>query len=360
MSQTLSRLRTQLPAGERLYQVYIVGIVCAGLVGYALFASVRIVPAVRSWHALTDELQSARRAITQVQGAQVQSPEILQQQVAAAQARLKEAAGIFLGEGEAAAVVGWLQACATDCGITLSGLQSQPGPRGLGSGVCEVRSFHIQATGPLVGLEDFVSRVGAMCGRGLSIGNLSIAEGKRGHTLAMDVTVYASPYAEGRLPPAGDANQPRPASSPSVDPGDLSALDAAWAGEDWPRAIALIEQLLAATPQAAEMWDKLYAAYVNYGYHLLQAGNPTEAIAQLNRALEVRPDGPEALTYLQQAARELAAASGAEPLLYVVAAGDTLSVIAERYGTTVEALMAANALETTDIYAGQELIIPAG
>ncbi|MCL6431946.1 MAG: LysM peptidoglycan-binding domain-containing protein [Anaerolineae bacterium] len=108
------------------------------------------------------------------------------------------------------------------------------------------------------------------------------------------------------------------------------------------------------------MWDKLYAAHVNYGYHLLQSGNPTEAIAQLNLALEVRPDGPEALTYLQQAARELAAASGAEPLLYVVAAGDTLSAIAERYGTTVEALMAANALETTDIYAGQELIIPTG
>ena len=70
MSQTLSRLRAQLPAGERLYRVYIVGIVCAGLIGYALFASARIVPAVRSWHALTDELQSARRAITEAQGAQ--------------------------------------------------------------------------------------------------------------------------------------------------------------------------------------------------------------------------------------------------------------------------------------------------
>ena len=44
---------------------------------------------------------------------------------------------------------------------------------------------------------------------------------------------------------------------------------------------------------------------------------------------------------------------------YTVAQGDTLSDIATRYSTTVDALMRANGLASTSIYAGQTLVIPA-
>lgn len=44
----------------------------------------------------------------------------------------------------------------------------------------------------------------------------------------------------------------------------------------------------------------------------------------------------------------------------VVKAGDTLSVLASRYGTTVSALMQANNLSSTTIYAGDALVIPFG
>lgn len=44
--------------------------------------------------------------------------------------------------------------------------------------------------------------------------------------------------------------------------------------------------------------------------------------------------------------------------VYVVQSGDTLFRIALRYGTTVEAIMEANGLSDTTIYAGQELVIP--
>jgi LysM repeat protein len=48
-----------------------------------------------------------------------------------------------------------------------------------------------------------------------------------------------------------------------------------------------------------------------------------------------------------------------EPGLYVVRAGDTLSVIAERYGVTVSAMQVANGLGNADlIFAGQKLVIP--
>jgi LysM repeat protein len=47
------------------------------------------------------------------------------------------------------------------------------------------------------------------------------------------------------------------------------------------------------------------------------------------------------------------------PREYVVQPGDTLWAIARRFGTTVEAIMAANNLTTTTIFVGQRLRIPA-
>lgn len=43
---------------------------------------------------------------------------------------------------------------------------------------------------------------------------------------------------------------------------------------------------------------------------------------------------------------------------YIVQRGDTLSAIARRFGTTVQAIVAANGLRGTTIYVGQRLVIP--
>jgi LysM repeat protein len=47
------------------------------------------------------------------------------------------------------------------------------------------------------------------------------------------------------------------------------------------------------------------------------------------------------------------------PMPYVVQPGDTLFSLAQRFGTSVEAITAANGLADDSIRAGQELIIPA-
>ncbi len=359
MRQPVGRGKAKLLAPERLYSACLVGMLCLGLIGYAMFASARIVPAVRTWHALTEEVESARHALGEARGAQAQSPETLRKQVTSAESRLRDAAAILLPEAEAADVVARLQRCATESGVTLTALQGQPARREAGPATYDLRTFRVQATGPLVELEDFVSRVGAISPHGLLISNLSIVEGKQGHTLTMDLTMYASPYAEGGLLPTGSL-LPGPSPAGGTTAANLSALDAAWAAGDWPRAIALIERILAAEPAARAMLDKLYAAYVNYGHRLLQEGNAAAAIAQLTFALEIRPEGPEALYYLQQASAALSPAPARDTVRYLVSPGDTLSGIAERYGTTVEAIMAANGLQTDDIYAGQELIVPTG
>jgi murein DD-endopeptidase MepM/ murein hydrolase activator NlpD len=66
------------------------------------------------------------------------------------------------------------------------------------------------------------------------------------------------------------------------------------------------------------------------------------------------------LTVTCLAVPALAQEPTAEPDVYVVQAGDTLTTIAQRYGTTVEALAAANHIENPALIAiGQKLIIPA-
>ncbi len=55
-----------------------------------------------------------------------------------------------------------------------------------------------------------------------------------------------------------------------------------------------------------------------------------------------------------------APAPGASPIVHVIAAGETLTSIAAKYGVSVQALVAANHIANPDsIEAGQRLVIPA-
>jgi len=47
-----------------------------------------------------------------------------------------------------------------------------------------------------------------------------------------------------------------------------------------------------------------------------------------------------------------------QPTVYTVRSGDTLFSIARRYGTSVEAIMAANGMQGTTVRAGEQLLIP--
>lgn len=70
---------------------------------------------------------------------------------------------------------------------------------------------------------------------------------------------------------------------------------------------------------------------------------------------------PAASASVTEAPTASAAASqtpGPSQLTYVVQAGDTLNEIAQAFGTTVEAIMEANGLATTELTIGQVLVIP--
>jgi len=140
-----------------------------------------------------------------------------------------------------------------------------------------------------------------------------------------------------------------------------------WAAENWEVVIGLIEQIRAIDPDYDDMMEKLYAAQVNYGYQLIEQGRLEDAKERFRLALDIKRDGIEAMAGLRQLAGDAAPLPsptssppqpGPQYVTYVVRRGDTLYSISRRYGTSVEAVVAANGLADYAIYAGQELRIP--
>jgi len=99
-------------------------------------------------------------------------------------------------------------------------------------------------------------------------------------------------------------------------------------------------------------WDRTHPT----GPGLVTSTAPETAVA-LATAEAVTPQ-PVEPTFTLPPAGETAAA-GPTPTIYVVQAGDTMSSIAQRFGVTVEEILAANSLADPDtLSVGQNLLIP--
>jgi tetratricopeptide (TPR) repeat protein len=103
--------------------------------------------------------------------------------------------------------------------------------------------------------------------------------------------------AAGRPAPAPTATTlptPVPIATPTLAPtlswSELqSQLDSAWAKEDWPQAIGLLEQMRASNPGDKTIQEKLFTAHFNYGVKLVRAEQLPEAVAQFDEALKIKP-----------------------------------------------------------------------
>jgi len=182
--------------------------------------------------------------------------------------------------------------------VEITDLQTQPNPSEEEKGAYDVGQFRLQASGILHNLVDFVSRIEEAALESFVISNVNITGDEEQRTLNMNIALYTSPYS------SGAAVSPTPGAT--VAPEDLAQkevmLAMAWAAEEWEQAIDLVEQILAIEPDRDDMTEKLYAAHVNYGLQFLDEGDPDEATTQFNSALEIKPDGVEALAELEQAA----------------------------------------------------------
>jgi len=176
---------------------------------------------------------------------------------------------------------------------------------------------------------------------------------------------------------------PTPAGwSPSIDEL-VRLMEAAWSAQNWPEVLHLIDLIAAINPNYGNIQERRYFAYVNYGYQLMTEARCGDARWAFQQALVVRPGGEEANMGLNLLARycssptagpsptQTAVVRTATPcptttalpgtaIIYVVQPGDTLFALAQRYATTVQAIMTANGLATAQIISGQTLTIPAG
>jgi len=119
--------------------------------------------------------------------------------------------------------------------------------------------------------------------------------------------------------------------------------------------------LAAAVPVGASPERQGTIHVVQVGEHLTaianRYGTTPQAIASANNLVNMN------LVYVGQrlTVPGSGSTSGQGNSYYVVTAGDTLSAIAARYGTTTQALVQANGLASANlIYVGQRLVIPGG
>ena len=369
---TLSNLQKYIPRGERLYSwLAIVASVVIGL-GYFFFARFSILPQLQARDTLISQLASAQQKLAEARKAQEKDPEKLKSQLATAQAVLNQTGKFFLSDSQAADALNKLSSYADNSGVTIASLQTQPSPQKEKSAY-DIRLFRVQIEGDVPNLLRFVTLIQEAAFPGYVISNVSITEAQPRSALAMDIALYTSPYSTGSLVPATPTVRGTVSASPPTPTPTLSAeqqltqrLDQAWAAGDWTTAIAVLDEMLALKPGSTEVAQKLYAALVNYGRQLAEAGKLEEAKAAFGRALVLKPDGAEALAALQALAN---GAWSTPPIptptpqalqtVYVVRPGDNLYRISLRFGVSVDAIMAANGLTSNNIRAGTQLIIPA-
>ncbi|MCA9942213.1 MAG: LysM peptidoglycan-binding domain-containing protein [Anaerolineales bacterium] len=302
----------------------------------------------------------------------------ISQQVETAQAAFDGQVNYFLTETQAAAFLDNLYTTAAATAVSIVDLQAQALPSGsfaVGEKPAyDVRQFHLVAAGEIAALNTFVGHLKQTAVASIRLQNLLVTAGEPGSpgSLSVDLLLYTSPFSSGEsvaeLPGAVAAPLvtavpspvplPTAAATPVPDISGLSAqLDAAWAAEDWPEAIRLIQQIRQQAPTEPDMTEKLYAARVNFGYQLAGLGETAAAAEQFEQALAIFPEGVEAEAGLQSLFAPTPTPTP-ETVIYVVQRGDTLYSIARRYGATVDAVKAANGLASNNISPGQQLIIP--
>lgn len=347
------------------------------LVGYLLFTLNVLLPRWRLRTDLVAQSATAEALYSDQAQAEQGSAGQLAGQIATAEVEFDQKATLFLTETQAALFLDGLYDNAANSGVSIVALQAMSMPQALpGDGqkpVFDVRKFHLVVEGPLAQLTGFAGRIEGTAVPSIVLQNLLVSPGEAGlpDVLSLDLLLYTSPYATGEpvanlpesapvVPQATATPLPTPntAVPPTPDSSALQVqLDEAWQQQDWPEVINLINGILLEDSTNAAMVEKLYAAYVNYGYQLAGSGNLSAAMVQFETAVGLIPGRGEAELALQSL-RPPTATPTPEVTLYTVQRGDTLYSIARRYGATVDAVKAANGLTSNNINPGQQLIIP--
>ncbi|MGB5057651.1 MAG: tetratricopeptide repeat protein [Candidatus Promineifilaceae bacterium] len=302
---------------RNMLSVLAIAFIAITVVWFGYFLSTNVLPRWAARQELAAQVLAMQQTTHQGEQAQQDSTAALQAQLADSQTKLNATTGAFLSEAQAAAILDSLYRYAASSSVTITGLQAQPAAEPVApDALYSVQSFAVQMTGPVLQLLDFLGRFQETTWPGVSLKDVKLAQGEGQSTLDMSLALYTSPLATGaaleaapfmEISPSGanaTAVTGASAAISTVPAADLTALVNSlyepWMAENWPEAIRILEQILLQTPDDFDMQTRLYAAYLYQAYQLYAAQQPEEAIAALKRALELRPDGQEAITALQR------------------------------------------------------------
>jgi LysM repeat protein/tetratricopeptide (TPR) repeat protein len=271
------------------------------LFGMLFLSAFVLVPEMRRRSDLQEQLALAQVQLTAARQEQIEAPFRLQSELEAAQARLNQAANGFLAEDEATVVLNRLYTYAQATGVEIVNLQTATTAA---TETYTQRNFQFQVAGSLDGLLDFMGSMGEVKLPGFFVDNVALvteagesarAGDEARRLLSMAVSIYTSPYSvQGATP------RPLENLAELPLPQVQAQLETIWRAGEWERAIRILDQVLVVDPTNESARITLYRAYVNYGYQLLIARTPEAAKLQFTRALEIQPEGREALVELQQ------------------------------------------------------------
>ena len=281
----LQLLRENLPERERLWHLAAGTVTIVALLGDIILFFFFVIPQSRRLETLTEQVAVARQELEQVERTQVVTPADARAMIAAAQSALLEEATLFLSETEAAEMVNRLYGYAEVSDVEVVSIQSRPVAQPTRD-FYAVQAFRLQVAGTVRDLLGFVARVAAGTPGSVLMRDMDVTRGGSASLLTLDLLLYTSPYASGVIP----------GEEPGQDDLEVLqiALRRAWEAQRWQQVIDLANQILLVDPGSAPARSSLYQAYVNYGYELLNGGNPTAAVTQFERALNTNPEGTEA------------------------------------------------------------------
>jgi hypothetical protein len=182
-------------------------IVLIGL-GNMMLCSTSIIPQWKAYQDLSTQVkqgEDALKTLTDNQGSSVDS-DVLNVQIANAQATLDKASDVFFSARQADDLMGKLYSYAKESGVDITGLQAQKSGQPV-SDLYDIRVFRLQVDGNFARLMNFVARIREATAPSFNIDNLKISRGEGSDTLTMDVVTYVSPralnnLALGDVPPA--------------------------------------------------------------------------------------------------------------------------------------------------------------
>jgi hypothetical protein len=311
MKKRAPSLRSYMPDPARLKAqgpLLVLGLLGLGLV---LGVILSLVPALKTLDQEVLALADAEQQVIDAQAIKLSQQRTLSKQLELVRSNTLSKTALLLSKAQASSMLDQLYQLAASTGVRIITLQNQPSPEAEKGGSVDITRFRLHVAGSVPDLLRFVALTKqTISTQAFLLSNVNISQGPQSAALLMDLVLFTS---SGVTPP--EQADPLAATQPVTVTAPIAQVTPS------PTATPGISPLLVKPKNWPTGW----------------------------------PWPPKSATVLPM---PTAGSAQTTYSTYLVQPGDSLSTIASRYHTTVEALMAANGLVDYTIYVNQKLLVP--